>query len=314
MQLTDRVGRRLKLRDLNILLAVVQWGSMAKAAHHLATSQSVVSKSVADLENSLGVRLLDRSSQGVEPTIYGRAILNRGLAVFDELRQGVQDIEFLADPSVGELRIGCTEWIAAGLVPVVIERLSRQYPRIVFYVEHTYTATLEYRELRDRSVDLIVARIPAPFTEQDLDAEILYDEPIFVVAGLQSKWAHRRKIKLAELVNEPWLLTPPNTLPRSLVEEAFRAHGLEVPRPSVVSYTYHLRNSLVAMGRFLTVFPSSMLHFNTTGLPIKALPIDLPIRPRPVAIVKLKNRTLSPVAQLFIECAREVAKPLVKRK
>jgi DNA-binding transcriptional LysR family regulator len=81
-----------------------------------------------------------------------------------------------------------------------------------------------------------------------------------------------------------------------------------------VSFTYHLRNSLVAMGRYLTVFPGSMLHFNATGLPLKALPIDLPIRPRPVAIVKLKNRTLSPVAQLFIDCARTVARPLAKTK
>jgi DNA-binding transcriptional LysR family regulator len=314
MQLADRIGRRLKLRDLNILLALVQWGSMAKAAHYLATSQSVVSKAVADLERELGVRLFDRSSQGVEPTIYGRALLNRGRAVFDELKQGVQEIEFLTDPAVGELRIGCTEWIAAGLVPVVIEKLSRKYPRIVFYVEHAHTGTLDYRELRDRSFDLIVARIPAPFTEEDLDAEILYDGPIFVVAGRNSKWARRRKVALAELVNEPWLLTPPNSLPRSLVEEAFRAHGLEVPKPSVVSFTYHLRNSLVAMGRYLTVFPGSMLHFNAAGLPLKALPIDLPIRPRPVAIVKLKNGTLSPVAQLFIGCARSVARPLAKPK
>jgi DNA-binding transcriptional LysR family regulator len=133
-------------------------------------------------------------------------------------------------------------------------------------------------------------------------------------AGRNSKWARRRKVELAELVNEPWLLTPPNSLPRSLVEEAFRAHGLEVPKPGVVSFTYHLRNSLVALGRYLTVSPGSMLHFNATGLPLKVLPIDLPIRPRPVAIVKLKNLTLSPVAYLSVDCARSVARLLAKPK
>ncbi len=313
MELADRVGRRLKLRDLNILLAVVQSGSMAQAARHLATSQSVVSKAVAELEHELGVRLFDRTAQGVTPTMYGLAFLARGRAVFDELRQGVLDLEFLADPTVGELRIGCTEWLASGLVAVVIEKLSRQYPRIVFRVEHAHTATVDYAELRDRTYDMIVARIPAPFTEEDLAAEILFDEPIHVVAGLDSKWARRRKIALAELVDEPWLLTPPDTLPRSLVEEAFRAHGLEVPKPSVVTFTYHLRNSLVAMGRYLTVCPASLLHFNPAGLPLKILPIDLPIRPRPVAVVTLKNRTLSPVARLFAECAHEVSGPLKRR-
>lgn len=314
MKLADRIGRRVKLRDLNILIALAQQGSMAKAARHLATSQSVVSKAIADLERALDVRLFDRSAQGVELTIYGRALLDRGVTVFDELKQGALDIEFLADPTVGELRIGCTEWLAAGLVSVVIEKLSRKYPRIVFHVDHAHTAMADYRELRDRSFDLVVVRIPSPFGEKDLEAEILFEEPIFVVAGANSKWARRRKIALAELVGEPWLLTPPNTLPRSLVEEAFRAHGLEVPTPSVVSYTYHLRNSLVALGRYLTVMPGSMLHFNVAGLPIKALPIEMPVRPRPVAIVKLRHRTLSPVAKLFIEAAREVAKPLAKEK
>lgn len=314
MDLADRIGRRLKLRDLNILIALAQHGSMAKAARHLATSQSVVSKAIADLERAFGVRLFDRNAQGAELTTYGRALLDRGIAVFDELKQSAHDIEFLADPTVGELRIGCTEWLEAGLVSVVIERLSRKYPRIVFHVDHAHTAMADYRELRNRSFDLVVVRIPSPFSEKDLDAEILFEEPIFVVAGSNSKWARRRRVALAELVDEPWLLTPPNTLPRSLVEEAFRAYGLEVPAPRVVSYTYHLRNSLVSLGRYLTVVPGSMLYFNVARLPIKALPIPMPIRPRPVAIVKLKQRTQSPVAKLFIEAAREVAAPLAKKK
>ena len=269
MELADRIGRRVKLRDLNILIALAQRGSMAKAARHLATSQSVVSKAVADLERAFGVRLFDRNAQGVELTAYGRALLDRGTAMFDELKQSAHDIEFLADPTLGELRIGCTEWLEAGLVSLVIEKLSRKYPRVVFHVDHAHTAMADYRELRSRSFDIAVVRIPSPFNEKDLDAEILFEEPIFVVAGSTSKWAKRRKVSLAELVDEPWLLTPPDTLPRSLVEEAFRAYGLEVPTPSVVSYNYHVRNSLVSLGRFLTVVPGSGLHFNVARVPMR---------------------------------------------
>ena len=108
MDWDHRVGRRLKLRELNILLAVVQAGSMAKAGKRLAISQPAVSKAIADMEHTLGVPLFDRSPQGVEPTQYGRALLKRGVAVFDELQQAVQDIEFLSDPDAGELRIGST--------------------------------------------------------------------------------------------------------------------------------------------------------------------------------------------------------------
>src|SRR5437016_6920303 len=154
MQWSDRVGRRLKLRDLHILLTVAKSGSMGKAAADLAISQPSVSKAVADVEHSLGLRLFDRTSQGIEPTIYGRALLKCGVAVFDELRQGVKELEFLTDPTAGELRIGCTETLAAGFVSAVVDRVSRQYPRVAFHHVPADAVTLLNRELRQRTVDL----------------------------------------------------------------------------------------------------------------------------------------------------------------
>src|SRR5687767_8230160 len=123
MQWEERIGRRLKLRDVHILLAVAQWGSMAKAAEQLAISHPVVSKTIADLEHTLGVRVLERGRRGAEPTPYGRILLKHGLAAFDELRTCVKEIEFLNDPTVGEVRIAGTEPMVAGLLPIVIERL-----------------------------------------------------------------------------------------------------------------------------------------------------------------------------------------------
>src|SRR5262245_41788509 len=133
-QWTDRIGRRVKLQDMHILLATVQCGSMAKAANHLAISQPVVSRSIASLEHALGVRLLDRSRNGVEPTMYGRALLEHGLAAFNELRLGVKAIEFLSDPATGEVRVGCLSVLGAGLMATVIDRFSRQYPRVLINV------------------------------------------------------------------------------------------------------------------------------------------------------------------------------------
>ena len=132
MEWSERIGRRIRLRDLHILLAVVQCKSMAKAAEHLAISKPVVSKVIADLEHVLGVRLLERDRHGAEPTTYGAALLRRGITVFDELRAGVKEIEFLVDPTAGDVRIGCNPILATSFVPAVIDKLSRQFPRIVF--------------------------------------------------------------------------------------------------------------------------------------------------------------------------------------
>ena len=153
MHWDHRIGRRLKLRDLNILLAVAEAGSMAKAAKRLAISQPAVSRAVTDMERTLGVRLLDRSPQGIELNRYGRAMLTRGIAVFNELKQGVLDIDFLSDPAGGELHLGSGIALAEGVVQASIERLSLHYPRGAFHIELGDTATM-YEMLRTRRIEL----------------------------------------------------------------------------------------------------------------------------------------------------------------
>jgi DNA-binding transcriptional LysR family regulator len=306
-----RIGRRIRLRDLHVLLTVVQSRSMTKAAQRLTVSQAAVSKAIADLEHTLGVRLLDRGPRGVEPTLYGATLVKRGMAVFDELRQGVREIEFMADPTVGEVRIGCPETIVTTLLPAVIGRLSREYPGIVLHVAHMNPVTLEIRELRERNVDLMLGRMAVPFEEDDVDAEILFEEPLIVVAGAQSQWARRHKVKLADVVAAKWILYPPNQVVSLLIEQAFRAQGLNLPRASVLSFSLQLRDMLLTTGDYLTVIPASMVHvFNAKRLTVKPLPIDLGIQTRPVALFTLKNRTLSPAAELFMECVRSAAKSM----
>ena len=298
-----RIGRRLRLRDLDILLTVVRSGSMARAAQQLAVSQPAISKSITDLEHVLGVRLLDRSSRGVEPTLYGSALVRRGVAIFDELRQCVGEIEFLANPTMGDVRIGCPEGVAVTVLPAAIGQLSRTHPDIVLHVIPLNPLTADIRELRQRNVDFLVGRITQPFEEDDLSAEILFDDPLVVVAAAQSSWARRRKLELAELVGERWIL-PPSVGLGAPVSQAFRAKGLEPPRATVVSFSMFLREALLNTGDYLTVLPVSMLRFFAGKGAAKALPIELGASARPVAIVTLKDRMLSPVGQIVIDTLR----------
>jgi len=313
MQLSDRIGNRMKLQDLHVLMTVVQAGSMGKAAQILNTTQPNISRSIGELEQALGVRLLDRHRQGIEPTEYGHALLDCGVAVFDDLRQGVKSIAFLADPTAGELRIGTTTFLAASFVSALVDRLSRRYPRIVFHLVTGYTETL-HRELAERNVDLLIIRGSGPIADPRYDFEFLFDDSYVVAAGPQNQWVRRRRIEIAELVNELWVLPPPDSVIGSIVMDAFRASGLDYPRVSVVTDCPHMRISLLATGRFVTIFPASAFRFLTKRSELKILPVELPTALRPNGIVTLKNRALSPVAKLFMDCAREVAKPLAKRK
>jgi DNA-binding transcriptional LysR family regulator len=312
MQLADRIGRRLKLRELHILLAVAERGSMAKAARDLAISQPVVSKTIADLEHALGVRLLDRSRQGVEPTPYGRALLRRSFAAFDELREGVKEIEFLTKPTTGDVRVGALIAAVAGLLPTVIDQMRNHYPDFTIHVTQSLTNPAVYDTLRRRSVDFIIGRILNTARAKDLDVEILFDEPLFIVAGARSRWANRRKTTLTDLLDEPWILPDPETEVGSLVAALFETSGLEVPRAAVVGNALEMYWALLATGKFLTALPHSVLRFSVQRTTIKVLPVKLAVRPKPVGIVTLRNRTLNPAARLFIDCMRDVAKPLAK--
>jgi DNA-binding transcriptional LysR family regulator len=307
----DRITRRLKPRDLQVFLKVVEDGNMAKAATHLAISRPAVSKTIADLEHTLGVPLFDRTPRGIEPTLYGRTLIKRSVAVLDELRQSVKEIEFLSDPKAGELRVGIAEVPAAGLVPATLAQLARQYPRMTVHTEQGTSGTL-VEFLRNRKCEAAIVRVLSQ--EPDISFEPVHYDQLFVVAGSKSKWARKRRVTLADLADEPWIQSAPEMEPGSPTLEAFHALGLAGPRCVVFSSSLNLRYGLLATGRFVTMIPDSVLHYGPERAPICILPIKLPRWHVPTGVITLKDRTLSPLAQLFIESVRELAKPLAKER
>jgi DNA-binding transcriptional LysR family regulator len=304
------IGRRFQLRELYVFFLVAERGSMVKAAAELGITQPSVSAVIAGLETSLGVRLFDRRPSGVEPTPFGCALLSRVQAGFDELRQGVKDIEFLREPTAGEVKIGCPESVSAGFLPGVIDLLAQRYPRVSLVVASVDTPTLDFRELGERKLDLVLARLATPDPMNmpaDYAAEILFNDQFCVVAGKNSRWAHRRKVDITELVDEPWIVAPIDSPGTSWVAEGFRARGAKFPERCVTTYSAHIRNNLIATGRFVGTMPRSAFDLAAERFGLKVLPLDLTVPPWPIAAVTLRNRLLSPVVNLFLDCARTVA-------
>ena len=310
----NRISRRLRFRDLQVFFSVVQCGSMAKAAHELGITQPAVSEVVAGLEHAFGVHLFDRSPRGVEPTIYGRALLKRGVAAFDELRQGIRDIEFLVDPTKGEVRIGCVDSLAGGLLAPFVEKFCSRYPGVVISVDPVPWPTLELPELHARKLDVVVTRLSKPQADDpfgdDLHVEILFADKAVVVAGANSRWARRRKITLAELREASWVGTSQKALTRVLLERAYRNANIPPPAMRVMTFSVRLRAHLLATGDFLTAIPKSMLKLNPEFRGLQELPIKLPNPSFPVVIITLKGRMLPPPVELFLDGLREHVREL----
>jgi DNA-binding transcriptional LysR family regulator len=311
MQWDDRIGRRLRLRDLHIFMTVVELGSMGRAAKHLAVSQPVVSKAISDLESTLKVRLLDRTARGVEPTLYGSALLSGGTVIFDDLRSSVERIQFLADPTAGKVRIAGFDTMNAGFIPAVIHRLTRKLPHVVFSIFQALDSEGLYAMVRERIIDLVVLHLlTAPIADEALNIELLFPDSLVVVAAVDSKWVRRRKVTLADIVNEPWGLPMKGTSSRAAIASAFHQKGLDMPKRIVNSNSILLHQTMALTGGALTFASRMRLRLSGHRSDLRPVPVDMDIPYGNVSIVTLKNRTLNPAVELFIECARELAKSL----
>jgi DNA-binding transcriptional LysR family regulator len=284
---------------------------MAGAAAHLGVSQPAVSGVIADLERTLGVQLFERSTRGVTPTMYALEMMDRSVAAFDELKQGIRTLENLADPEAGEVWIGCIESIAVLTLPPILQEFMRRYPRVVVHVQRLSPPALEFRDLGERNLDLVLARRPSkPLKNGDeLACEPLFDDQLVVVAGAHSRWARRKKVDLADLVDEPWVLTRADCWAHTAIMKAFRDRGLKTPHVSCMTQSMPLRASLVASGPYITVFANARASLGPYRHQLKKLPIDLSDYVCPLVIVTLKDRSLNPVAQRFIEHLRSYAQP-----
>ncbi len=285
---------------------VAQRGSMAQAAAHLGVSQPAVSEAIADLESTLGVPLFERSTRGVKPTMYARAMMDHSVAAFDELKQGIRTLESLADPAAGELWIGCIESVATLILPPILKQFMRRFPRVMVRVMRLSSPIPAMRDLCERNLDVVLGRmVNEPAADADLTFEPLFDDPPVVAAGANGRWARQRSVDLADLVDEPWILTPPDCWIHTAVKEAFRQRGLKSPHVALTSYSMPLRMSLAASGPYITVFPDYIRQLNGHQRAIRILPIALPALAAPFAIITLKNRKLNPVAERFIEHLRD---------
>jgi DNA-binding transcriptional LysR family regulator len=304
--MTNRVGRRLKLRDLEMLEMIASRGSMARAARELARSQPAISKAVADLERDLNVALFTRGARGVELTPSGQVLLRRGRIMLDELKQGLQEIENLSDPSAGEVRIGSIEPLSP-LIATVIERTARRYPKINYHVVFSDVAEL-IAALRDRTLDFVISRAISAGSEPDLNAEILFRDKITAVVAPSHPLARRRKVGLRDLVNEWWALGPSDTFLAQLLSAAFRAEGLPNPRTVVTTLSIQLRLDLMQTGRFVTVYSGAMMAHPARTFPFRSLPIDFGNAAGPMAAITLKGRQAPGALKLLQNEMRSVAK------
>jgi DNA-binding transcriptional LysR family regulator len=241
-----------------------------------------------------------RAPRSRGPTAFGEALADRARAMLDELGQAERDLAHLADPMAGEVRIGTTEPMTF-TVAEALRRLAAERPRVAFDIAIADTGSL-MADLRARRLDVVVTRAGAGEAAADVVADWLYRVPLAVVADRGNPLLRRRGLRLADLAQEPWTLSPPGTFLGRLVVAAFAREGLAVPRAAVVSISIVMRLSLIAGGPWLSILPRNLLHHPTSAGFLRALDITVEDPAGAIAALTLKRRYMPGPVRAFLAC------------
>ncbi len=291
-----------ELRQLRYFVAVAEEGSLTRAAARLHIAQQSLSQQIRVLETQLGAALFERSSRGVELTDVGTVLLREARAVLAQAERAVETVRRAARGEQGELRVGFLSSVANYVMPPVVRVFRERHPGVVLHAEDVTIAAL-VGGIRDGALDAGLSRPPLV---DDLTAEPVLREPVAAVLPEDHRLAGRDQLTLADLADEPWVLTPRTSWPpwHRKYDEDFARAGY---RPRVVQRgtTPQGLLALVAAGVGVTRLPLSSRSLRNGGVTFVPLAGD-------EALVVLVSRpdAANPALPALRETVRDVARTI----
>ncbi|RCW66802.1 LysR family transcriptional regulator [Pseudorhodoferax soli] len=291
----------VSLRQLRVFQAVAAQASFTRAGDQIGLTQPAVSRCVTELEQQLGLKLLDRTTREVVLTEAGRSLAARLDRVLDELDTVLLDVRGLATQRQGRVRVASSPTLSANLLPDCIARCRLEHPGLELVlldrIQHDALASVLSGE-----VDFGVVIDPAQ--RDELHAETILAEPFCLVCPAQHPLARRRSVRWTALAGEPLVLLDHASGSRRLIDEALRQHGVQAPVAQEVGHPTTIFRMLDA-GLGISVVPT--LALPPAGLPGLVVRPLLPRIDRSIVLVRRKHRALAPVAQLAWDLVRKVA-------
>ncbi|MCB1754872.1 MAG: LysR family transcriptional regulator [Gammaproteobacteria bacterium] len=280
--------RRVKLQQLRTVLAVADHDSLLQAANALGLSQPAVTKALHELESELGVELFVRTSRGTYPTEYGRLLAARARIIFSQLARASDELFDLRDGFSGHVRVGTLIAGAASLLPMAIVALQQTYPGIrVLVTEGTYEQLVP--QLRQGTLDLLLGRLPAHRYREELDVEPLYQERVEFVVRPEHPSLAMEAPALESLRAWPWILPPPDTTLRQMLEAAFHDANLDLPEAMCESMSVVSNRQLILHSNVIGAFPAQVLAPDIASGMLAAVRLARPLTFGPVGISTLRG-------------------------
>lgn len=306
-QLDAYIRASFKPRSLQLLVALDEIRHLGKVAESINVSQPAVSKALGELERGLGLKLFERTSRGVHPTIYGECLIRHARTMLTDLALARDELRGLVSGSSGNIRVGVLATAALALLPRSLALLKTRHPGITVLAREGTMETL-LPELWLGTLDLIVGRLPEKRYAQGLNEKTLMEEGVTLVAGRHHPLARKKRLLWSDLKEFPWVMPPVNTLLREPLERAFERHGMPIPANRIETLSVHvIRAYLHYTDAIAALAKDVSRYYESLGL-LSILPLELPSLVRPVGVTWSRQRPLAPVTQVLIDCLEEVAR------
>ena len=298
------IRKRLRLRHLQLMVALSETESLRRAADDLAMTQPAATKALQELEDTVGVSLFVRHARGMEPTIFGEAVMRYARVVFEDLDELREELAAIEAGDIGKVRIGAVMAPAPELLTQAIVALKREHPRLQISVQID-TSDVLVQALQQDQLDIVIGRIPDSFPALDLSFEILSEEALCIVSRIDHPAAvSPAKPKLADLAQYPWIVQPHPSPMRQVIDQTFRESRVGPPVSIVETSSILTTLSLLRDSDMLAVLPTTVANYYVAMGTMNALPTPLRGRLAPYGLILRKNRRVRPATQLVIDAIR----------
>lgn len=304
---TDRVLRsNLKLKHLQLLVALDQFRHLGRAAEFLSLTQPAVSKTLAEVERLFDLPLFLRSTRGTEPTPYGQTVVRFARSVLADFERARDELAAVASGAAGRVRVGAMVVATPVLLMQAIALMKSHSKQTTVLVEEGDLTRLLPR-LRQGELDLFIGRLEPGYAAPDLDTEAFHDEAMCIVAGPQHALAGRPRLSWADLADQPWVMPPPWASSRIKLHQMFYKHRLDPPVDVIETASFLVTLSCMQERACLGFWARSVAeHYQARGL-ARVLPVKMPIELPPVGLITLRGRARTPAAEQFMHCLRQAA-------
>lgn len=296
----------LNTHELSNLAQIVQRGSFAAAASDLGVSQPALSKSIAKLERTLGVRLLQRKARGVVPTVYGEALLRRALPALADLKSAVHEIEALRGGAGGVVSIGVAPAVAADFAPALVEKILNSGRALRLRVAEGLVEELT-AGVRSGALDFSITTRKSTEGEDDLVAQLLFEDTFVVCCAMDHPLARKRKVDVGDLLAPPWVLAPREGVLKHEFDGCFKRAGVAAPAAIVETASGALSKALVMERGFLSFLPREMIAYEVRKGYLSVVPTPWLEWKRQVSLISRRGRIASSSAAFVADLVLRTA-------